>query len=199
MNTQNIQFKNLKEVIIAFQNINKKYEKIELTIRSFVTPDLLKLVAKNNNIKIIDKFLTNKDLEDLYKNSDIFILPSHETCGISLLDAMSYGLAVIAMNIYDIPEVIEDMKNGILIEPYKEMNYYTSSKNPFDFSRDFMDKIKKSSKYIINQLEKKYVLLIENESLRKNLSLNAKNQFLTGKFSIQERNKELQKMFAEIV
>src|SRR5690606_23550060 len=59
-----------------------------------------------------------KEKIDLLKHCDVFILPSYsEGVPISILEAMSYGLAIISTNVGGIPSVVINNKNGILIEP----------------------------------------------------------------------------------
>lgn len=54
----------------------------------------------------------------LLSESDIFILPSYaEGLPISLLEAMSYKLPVISTPVGGIPEIVEEGKNGLLIQP----------------------------------------------------------------------------------
>jgi len=61
-----------------------------------------------------------EQLREYYKKADIFAMPSTiESFGIALLEAMNYGLPLIGSNAGGIPEVIEDGKNGFLIEPKK--------------------------------------------------------------------------------
>lgn len=56
-------------------------------------------------------------IEDIYKKSIIYILPSYnEGMPMSILEAMSYGLPVISTEVGSIPSVVEE-KNGILIKP----------------------------------------------------------------------------------
>lgn len=51
-------------------------------------------------------------------NSDVFILPSYnEGSPISILEAMSYGMAVISTNVGGIPEIVTDNENGLLVQP----------------------------------------------------------------------------------
>lgn len=58
---------------------------------------------------------TNK--KEYFVNSDIFIFPTfHETFGLVLLEAMEYGLPCISTPEGGIPSIIENMKNGILVE-----------------------------------------------------------------------------------
>ncbi len=58
------------------------------------------------------------DVPDLLKASDIFVLPSFsEAMPLSLLEAISSGLPVIATNVGGIPEIIEHKKSGFIIPP----------------------------------------------------------------------------------
>lgn len=79
------------------------------------------LFVKKNNLEQKISFhgrVSDDFLENLYQQSDIFVLPSlHETFGIVLLEAMSFGLPIIATNVGAIPELVIDGENGILVHP----------------------------------------------------------------------------------
>lgn len=55
---------------------------------------------------------------DLYKQMDVFVLSTHyEGHPLVALEAMSYGLPIVATKISSVPEVIEDNFNGMLFNP----------------------------------------------------------------------------------
>lgn len=56
--------------------------------------------------------------EKYLRNADIFVYPSRceEAFGISIVEAMAYGLLCIASNVGGIPEVIKDRENGFLFK-----------------------------------------------------------------------------------
>lgn len=55
--------------------------------------------------------------EEYLKKCSTFILPSyHEGMPMSVLEAMSYGLATISTNVGGIPQIIENRANGIRID-----------------------------------------------------------------------------------
>jgi glycosyltransferase involved in cell wall biosynthesis len=59
-----------------------------------------------------------QDLADLYRRASVFVMPSHyETFGISVIEAMAFGLPVVATNVGGLPEVVEDGVTGILVPP----------------------------------------------------------------------------------
>jgi len=82
----------------------------------------LKNSAKDlDSVKFLGK-LSAEDLMEEYKRSDIFVLPSivdsrgdTEGLGVVLLEALSFGLPVIASNVGGIPDIVEDGKTGILV------------------------------------------------------------------------------------
>jgi glycosyltransferase involved in cell wall biosynthesis len=58
------------------------------------------------------------ELMDLYRGSDVFVLPSYSEGRPKVLyEAMAAGMAIIATKTGGIPEVIEDGANGLLVEP----------------------------------------------------------------------------------
>jgi len=60
---------------------------------------------------------SREEVKDLFKNSDIFVFPSiNEGFGMVLAEAMGYGLPIVAFRAGPIPELIDDGKNGILVE-----------------------------------------------------------------------------------
>jgi glycosyltransferase involved in cell wall biosynthesis len=62
--------------------------------------------------------LAPDELTRLYRKADLFIFPSrHETYGMVLVEAMSFGLPIVASSIPTTVETIEDSVNGILYQP----------------------------------------------------------------------------------
>ena len=74
----------------------------------------------NDSLKIIRSESLGKDRMDVlrfFNIADIFALPSYiEGLPISLLEAMAIGVASISTRVFAIPEAIEHMQTGLLIE-----------------------------------------------------------------------------------
>lgn len=63
-------------------------------------------------------WISGDQKDELLRNSDVLLLPSYaEGLPISILEAMSYGRAIIATPVGGIPEVVKDGINGIMVEP----------------------------------------------------------------------------------
>ena len=111
----------------------------------------------------------NEDLPYIYSSSDIFVLPSlQEGLGIVLLEAMSCGLPVVASNVGGIRDVIKK-EVGLPIPP-----------------RDHQ------------ALTKALSLLIEEEELRKELSIRAM-EYVRSNFDWRIIIKKLRRIYSSLV
>ncbi|MEM7821757.1 MAG: glycosyltransferase family 4 protein [Candidatus Aenigmatarchaeota archaeon] len=190
-----------KEVLEAFEKLNKKYD-IELLFKCKTPADFKLKYKKFDNLKIIEENLPYEALfKKIYSKSNMFVLPSYiDTFGFSLLEAMSVGLPIVTTNIFAIPEIVEDGFNGFLIEAKK---YDWAADNGLMKPEFLLNPRKRVETYvkdkedIVKQLVEKLSLLIEDSSLRKKMGWCGRKVVEKGKFSIKERNKKLKKIYEE--
>lgn len=89
------------------------YEGYELKLKQMIQEkDLSSLVAFTGNIS------DRQTLEDHYLKADIFVIPS-ETEGVPkvIMEAMNYGLPIIASRVGGIPLMVRDGIEGLLVKP----------------------------------------------------------------------------------
>ena len=87
---------------------NGEVEKLQALIEQYDLHSLVSYVG----------FVTGEDKERLLAQSQVYILPSYnEGLPISILEAMSYRMPIIATAVGGIPEIVRPRENGLLIEP----------------------------------------------------------------------------------
>lgn len=83
--------------------------------------DELCRIIKSRNLQGLVEFegwVSGQRKCSLLSSADVFLLPSYvEGVPISLLEAMSYSLPVIATPVGGVPSIVAHMKNGIMVEP----------------------------------------------------------------------------------
>jgi glycosyltransferase involved in cell wall biosynthesis len=186
-----------KEILKAFELIDKKYDNIELIMKTRVPDEYIKKYSKYKNLYIHNNRVSREDLfKNYFLKSDIFVsLSFNDTFGYSYLEAMSAGLPLIATDIFAIPEIVENGKNGFLIHSQASL-----------FNKDYLvdeidiklrnEKIKnRKSVALISQLVDKLSILIEDDTTRKKMGKNSLNLVKNGKFSIDRRNKQLGEIY----
>jgi glycosyltransferase involved in cell wall biosynthesis len=188
-------YKGLYENVEAFIELQKKYDGLELIIRSSVTTEIRERVKKFPNIKILDTPLSDAELEQLYASSDLFPHSGYEALNLSILEAMSYGLPVIATSLYNIPEAIKHMKNGLLIDLPNTDLFYTKNKTPNEYSNPPVKAMTKLRPFMIEKIKESMKLLIEDSSLRQKIGREAAMTIEKGEFSIKHRNDVLKEIF----
>lgn len=108
--------KGVNILIDAFNEICKENNTVHLYLVG--KGELDSSYPHNENIHF-EGFSTN--IEQYYKNADWYIsMTSRENCSISVIDALSYGLPVITTDVGGNPELIENEKNGFIINRTKD-------------------------------------------------------------------------------
>jgi len=187
------------DVLESFKILKKRYD-IGLTMITNLPQQFMKKYKSIENVSFVEPRLPRSVLyQQYYPNSDIYLYPTYwDTFGLTILEAMSFSLPIIATNTYAIPEMVIDGKNGFLLRSpilWHNKFYLPKYKNWNIFYR----KIKTPHKGIINQLVEKTSLLIENSSLRKRIGRYGRKLVEKGKFSIKERNKKLKRIYEEAI
>ena len=99
-----------------------------LAIAANLLPDIIFKIAGNVDKNLTTIFpknvylmghLNQQELAIFYQNASCLVLPSiwYEGFPMVLLDAMNYGLPVIASDIGGIPEIVEHNRTGLLFDP----------------------------------------------------------------------------------
>lgn len=199
LNFLNFEWKGGYEVVEAFLELSKKYNGLELVIRSWVPPEIQERYANRPDIRILSTPLSDDALARLYASSDVFLFPTHLNLGMAILEAMSYELPVIAVSLYDIPEAVQDMKTGILLKPPPNVPYYTWNGAPNHYDWQLLRGIRRSRAWLVSRIVEKASLLIEDVTLRTRLGREARQSVEQGEFSIKKRNQKLKRIFDEAV
>lgn len=118
-------FKGIFELVDAFYDANKENRKSTLMIigEGPKEDELKKKVFKLGLEKsvIFTGKISPTDIHKYYQSADIFVLPSYgEGLPLSVLEAMSCGIPVIASNVGGIPEVVKEGENGFIIPQKNE-------------------------------------------------------------------------------
>ncbi len=177
-----------REVLETFIHLRKRYNNIELVMRSDVPPDIKRQYGGLENVRMIEEVLPREMLEQEYKSADIFIIPAHNTPWMVPLEAMSYELPIVTIDAWGNPEIVEDGKTGFLAKKSEKLPYYTNNFLPYFGTSQFARAIKSPDPKVVAELTEKAGTLIENTELRRKMGKAARWEVEHGKFSIETRS-----------
>lgn len=111
-------------------------------------------------------WVDNEKKEKLFQTADIFVHPSiFESFGISILEAMSYHLPIIATPVGGITDLVENNVNGILVEPGNRKQLFESILFLIDHPKHLVQmgdqSGKKAEKFYPPSIEKQLNLLYQ--------------------------------------
>src|SRR3989344_2145701 len=122
--------------------------------------------------------------------SDKLFMPGYTYFIMAYLEALSYGLPILALDTFGVREFIVNGKSGFYVPPsdnlpIKDISYPSNMR-----TRKFLDGIGNVDLRVINNLTEKASILIENSGLREKMGEEALRLF-KGKYSFKKKNREL--------
>lgn len=109
------------EIVEAYKRLHSDGLKCTLTMVTNISeiPDtILQPIQSTTGITLYDFAFSYEQMEELYAEHDVLLHPtSADSFGLTVLEAMHAGLAIIASRLYAIPEVVKDGINGYLADP----------------------------------------------------------------------------------
>ena len=113
-------------LVEAVELLSKRGIAFEVTFAGASNSETGELIEREVNRRGLTRFVhfagQVTDMASLLREHDVFVLPSEaEGLPLSLLEAMACGLAVVATHVGGIPEVVEDGKTGLLVEPGRHL------------------------------------------------------------------------------
>jgi len=164
----------------AMDRLTKKYSNVKGIINGVIPKEIKEKYSKNKKLKFYG-LMPHKKVLKLYEAADIFVYPGYsDSFGFVFIEAMAYGIPTVTVDGYARKEIIKEDRTGFVLD------------------RPIILNIKDIEETIIDDIVKKTSSLIENEELLNNMSEECRLEVKQGRFSIQERNKRLSKVYKKI-
>tara|TARA_B110000046_G_scaffold57963_1_gene64919 strand:+ start:1420 stop:2550 length:1131 start_codon:yes stop_codon:yes gene_type:complete len=150
--------KNIKNVILVFNNIQKKVNSKLLMIGEGPDKQMAEQLCKDLSIQDKVEFLGNTNqVEKNLCHSDLFLLPSNtESFGLAALEAMASKVAIISSNAGGLPEINIHGETGYLTDSndIESMSNYAISilKSPQALEEFKLKAFKKAEAFDINKV-----------------------------------------------
>lgn len=171
-------WKGQKLLVDAAEIVNKKYPEVIYNIagdvytgEEFIKEDLIKHIEEKGLTESVRLLGQVNNMPEFYSGLDIFVLPSTqpEPFGLVVIEAMNYGLPVVATNHGGPVEIIEEGVDGYLVD----------WENP----QEMADRI---------------IRLIEDKELRDTMGRNGQNK-KKEQFSVSAMVRNVEKVFEEVL
>ena len=181
------------ESIETFIKLRERFDNIELKIRCKV-PDFIK-EKKIEGLTIIENNLPWNELEELYRDTDILLMPAYGGYFImAYLESFSYGIPIIALDTYGVNEFVINGETGFHVNPSLKAPIFSEEYPANTRTINFIEIIKEGDPEVIDNLVNKCSNLINNRRLLLKMSNNCKDEF-KNKYSFEDKINNLKDIF----
>ncbi|MBB5296810.1 glycosyltransferase [Deinococcus metallilatus] len=101
------------ELLQAFREVRAQWPEAELWIVGPRLPE----APPQPGVRWIGRVRDRQVLADLYAQARLFVMPSFEPWGHVFCEAMGHGLPCVALNVGSTPEIVEEGRSGLLVDP----------------------------------------------------------------------------------
>lgn len=186
-----------RETIEAFKMIYENTKEFHLTVVTHLA-EIPKDDKRLPFVTFVEANLDKKKLhEEYFSKADVFILPSYQdSFGMVYLEAISFGLPIIATRMYAIPEMVVDGENGVLVDT--PIKYFLDNyrPNPKYVDGSMIHEIMRDGVYkqTVNELRSAINHLLDKNNAVK-MSKASENIF-NSRFDKSNRNKLFMEVFS---
>jgi len=189
-----------REVMATFALLHQRYDNLEMVVRSDVPKDIKVRYEKIDGLRFMEKMVSQEELEREFLSADVFIIPSHNTSPMIMLDAMSYELPIVTIDTWANPEMVEDGKTGLVAQSSGRLPYYYADTcQPNWAAAEFKKTMLTPDPHVVDDLASKVSMLIENAELRRKMGKAARWEVENGKFSLKKMNEKLGHIFDKAI
>lgn len=167
------------DVLEAFAVLHRRYPHLRLTLRTALPPldDHYHRIIEAGWVRVIDRFLSAEEMAALHADSHIFLLPAARVHIVSLLQAMSYGLAVVASDGWGIEEYLGHERNGLVVKGrYGKTSW---ADHQAGLLREDYDPMYTSDPEVVRGIVEAVSRLVEDRALRRRLGRAARRDVET--------------------
>ncbi|MFQ5751374.1 MAG: glycosyltransferase, partial [bacterium] len=169
------------DVIEAFGILKEKYPFLHLVMRTalpfkrhlgpdfknkpqfFIKPKYTRILEKSK-VEVLQNFFSKEAWEKLLSEADIYLMPSDRIHVVSMLEALSYGMILVASDGWGIEEYITDGYNGMIVKGrYGKVTWMDEKEGVL---REDYDVMLESDPEVVNNLVETGSNVVEDEELR---------------------------------
>lgn len=186
------------DVLEAFAILHERYPQLRLTMRSHLPAldDHYRRILEQGWVRVIDRFMTAEEMAALHAESHIYLLPAARVHIVSLLQAMSYGLAIVASDGWGIEEYLDHERNGLVVTGrYGKVSWADGEAG---LLREDYEPMFTSDPEVVEGIVEAVSRLVEDALLRRELGRAARRDIET-KFTVARWNDGLAKALAKAV
>jgi len=178
------------EVLAAHARLIKKYDCVELVMRSDMPGHWKKVARRLPRTTVLDGRLPPEALRRLFDSAHIFLFPSYNTPGLVFLDAMNHELPIVTTNVWANSEMIVDGVGGFIV-PASRRVPYRGKRIPAWGEQKFLRTLKQPDPEVVRAVVEALSVLIEDSVLRRQMGRAGRSRVEKGPYSQQHRNEIL--------
>jgi glycosyltransferase involved in cell wall biosynthesis len=182
------------DVLEAFAILHERYPQLRLTVRANLPrlPVRYQRIMEAGWVRVISRFLSARELDALLADSHVFLLPAARVHIVSLLQAMSYGLAVVTSDGWGIEEYIDHERNGLVVKGrYGKVSWADEEAGML---RENYEHMYRPDQRVVGALVRAVSRLVEEPALRRRLGRTARRDVETT-YNLERWNAGLKEIF----
>jgi glycosyltransferase involved in cell wall biosynthesis len=157
------------EVLEAFSLIHDRFPQVRLTLRCDLPrlDDCYVRMIEQGWVRVIRRYLAEEEMEDLMRQTHVFLLPSARVHIVSVLRAMSYGQVVVTSDGWGFDEYVRHNQNGLIVRGrYGKVSWLDEEAG---LVREDYRLMKKADPFVVQGLVREISRIVEDPSLRRRL------------------------------